>query len=150
VSAMDDRARWRELREKESREDLSDEEWREKDRLGDRLRSLQIESVPVPSCCPEAVRYQSVWTEARGEGAVWRTSTVDIDFHRVRRDVGWYEGFPEAKHCAYCGKPLPGLAKKEARPKPLRATDDGHYCSTCGDRLQECMCLPEEAGFEAK
>ncbi|OPZ39524.1 MAG: hypothetical protein BWY99_01375 [Synergistetes bacterium ADurb.BinA166] len=150
MSLVDKMARWKELREKDLGGYLSDEEWKEKDRLDDQIRAARLGSVPVPTCCPEALQYQSVYVEAQGDKAVWKSSRIEIHHHRVRRDTDRYDRFPEAKHCVYCGGALPRLVKKEVVPEPIRVADDDLcYCLTCKERLQECTCLPAEAGFEA-
>ena len=65
-------------------------------------------------------------------------------------DPNYYAGaYPEPKFCPYCGTALPKLVRKKPMPKNIcRVTDGGYYCSTCRERLDNCLCDPPASAFE--
>jgi hypothetical protein len=164
-----ERARWNELRVKEKKEgELSSDEEHEFAMFSEIRRGEVARTLPVPPCCeaarrdPAIVFYVSVYSgdssaaEGRWELRTHEKLTLMMeDATRARmalegRRVDHIHVLPpEPKFCPYCGASLPKMRRKDPVPETVcRVEDGGYYCSTCKERLHECLCDPPEAAFE--
>jgi hypothetical protein len=61
----------------------------------------------------------------------------------------YHDALPAPKFCPYCGTLLPEMRLKDPVPENVtRVLDGGYYCSTCHERLNECLCDPPSSAFE--
>lgn len=56
----------------------------------------------------------------------------------------------DAKHCPFCGTPVPEIEKLTVDVPICTVTDGGYYCDTCSKRLNECKCYPPEWPWKVK
>lgn len=115
-----------------------DDEWPQ----GDPEGHLKV----TPQCCEEVKQNQAVylalplsWYDGdKTVSPVWKVRSIDpktqLNHHC------------EAKYCPFCGKHLPAIVPVVA-PRPVCATNDGYYCTTCKQRLNCCLCLPPERAW---
>lgn len=131
--------------------ELSDEQFAEKEELGQWLNEAIIRSVPVPSCCKASQDYPAIALQPELEtGRVrWLAATHDFITERLYHQASWYLSRPDAQVCPYCGKALPEVRLKDPPPAPLCTYEpDSGYCDTCGERLMCCLCYPPMAAYE--
>jgi len=162
----EERARLRELAQKDIDDPDEDAEF------GDlaRLRHVEIlQMTPTPPCCEAArsnpaIIFSLGYGEAGKDPGEWVVATFDevrralrTSRRRGRRADGseawaldWdYKTMsPAPKFCPFCGAALPKMKLKDPVPAKLRAGSDGNYCSTCGERLSNCLCDPPESAYE--
>lgn len=136
--------------------DRTDEEESEYEKICDVLLKEQTLAVPRPPCCKAAQEYPQLlfFAEDGLEPTKGHWSLAHIrEVHAYLPDLAtrWGDAFPEPKFCSYCGTALPKMVRKPAErlPKPLCVVEDGgYYCSTCHERGGVCLCLPPAAAFE--
>jgi len=153
-------ARLAELRAKEKTDDgLTREEGAEFSALAIQKHTDLMNMVPLPTCCEDARTHPAVVFSvgycgedthvAPGE---WVVATHD-KMAQVRLEENrkhYYDKpAPSAKFCPYCGKALPVMRRKDPIPATVcRVVDGGYYCSTCRERLCNCLCDPASSAFE--
>jgi len=144
------------LRDKEakSKVGLSEEDEDELGELQCQRHDEQIREIPSPQCCEAMRQFPAVymylpWDEKNdqygSENPQWHLSLPE---HLSRLTRGTlYRDAPEARHCPYCGKRLPKFVKRtDELPQPMM-NHEAHYCRTCNERNNECVCHPHEVAW---
>jgi hypothetical protein len=153
-----DVGRLRKLEERESAADgLSQaEKWELRD-LRDSRQEEILGRIPVPPCCTEARRYPTIVFAVRyGEEIPsnqatgrWEAAVHPRAVSEKAKDAAWYENYPEPKFCPFCGTRVPKMVRKDPPPTNICLVQDGgYYCSTCKERLNDCVCDPLSSAFE--
>jgi hypothetical protein len=135
-------------------DDLSSEESRELSDLIQARCQEQLCSIPVPMCCADAQRFPAVFfsvnyfydTEEETLYGSWRVRLHDDLF--TARNGNMRPHAPAPRFCPFCGTALPKMQLKPMPPVNVCKTSDGYYCSTCKERLQNCLCDPMETAYE--
>lgn len=130
-----------------------------------------LSMIPLPMCCENARKYPVVTfsvdeTDPEEEDdepeegdalpplkatADWYIEVADkfLSVRRSEHEDYYSVPWPSPKFCPYCGASLPKMRLKDPVPETIcRVLDGGYYCSTCDDRLNECMCDPQSSAYE--
>lgn len=130
--------------------------------------SAILSMIPLPTCCEAATKYPAVTFQVdfqdpdedaefdeekppfTGKGRWYVILSDTFKQERAAQYEDYYRTpHPEPKFCPYCGAGLPKMVLKDPVPETVcRVLDGGYYCSTCRDRLNECVCDPPSSAFE--
>jgi hypothetical protein len=139
--------------------ELTVEQNTELEELLSKRRRDQFSAVVRPNCCHAIQKYpvlsfvvnyhESDSITASGKWHIGTSDSFWYDFYT--EDLTKYiEDMPEPEYCPFCGTHVPNMVRKNPPPPHVcRVTDGGYYCDTCKQRLNECICDPPSAAFEA-
>lgn len=114
--------------------------------LASNRRAEMLAEWPVPFCCSLIAGARTVQLMSDSEDYSAPPHWA-APFRVPGNGYSWAKA--KVLACPFCAATLPQMVLKANPPRQVCKPDDGNYCLTCGDRLNECLCSHPLSVYEA-